>query len=283
MPQTQTFLEHLLEIRRRAFWIFASLIAFSSVGYVFRNVIVKFIQRPLGYQLYYTNPAGSFNFEMKVSIIIGFIIALPIIIYHLLRFISPALPSEITKKLMTKVMVASFALATIGVVFGYYVIVPLSLHFFSKYNTAQLKPLIAADSYLSYILNNLIIFALLFQIPIIVLFINRIKPLKPKRMLHYQRHVIVGSLALAIILPFTYDPVSQFVVAIPIVFLYYLSVLLIWLANHKKKIVPATELQPIFTPIRDYEKTPALPKNTQLNVRFKTQRSIDGIIRRQIA
>jgi len=160
-------------------------------------------------------------------------IALPVIVYQILRFIQPALPQKFGKKMITLIIASSFTLASIGIAFGYYVIVPLSLHFFAKYSTGQLKPLISSDSYLSYLTNNLVIFALVFQIPLLIYFINKIKPLKPKKLLHLQRYVIVGSFIIALILPFTYDPISQFVVAIPIIFLYYLSILIVLISNRK--------------------------------------------------
>jgi sec-independent protein translocase protein TatC len=227
-----------------------AVIASAAIGFTYRVPLVNFLQRPLGAPLYYTNPAGSFTFSVNVSILVSLFIALPVIVYQLLRFIEPALTKRIQKGLMTKVIIVSFALATAGVVFGYYIIVPLSLHFFSQYSTASLKPLISSDSYLSYLVNNLVIFALVFQLPLIILFIDKIKPLKPRRLLHYQRHVIVGALVIALILPFTYDPISQFVVALPIVVLYYLSILLVWRAGRKRaRIERRTSNQPRPQPV----------------------------------
>jgi len=234
VPTTKTFQQHLGELRTRLLWIVLAIIASAAIGFTYRVPLVNFLQRPLGAPLYYTNPAGSFTFSVNVSILVSLFIALPVIVYQLLRFIEPALTKRIRKGLMTKVILVSFGLAVSGVIFGYYVIVPLSLHFFSQYSTASLKPLISSDSYLSYLVNNLVIFALVFQLPLIILFIDRIKPLKPRTLLRYQRHVIVGSLVIALILPFTYDPISQFVIALPMIVLYYISVLLVWRAGLKR-------------------------------------------------
>lgn len=281
MSPTLTFHEHILEFRKRILWIFVALTLGGLVGFMVRVRIIKFIQKPLGYTLYYTNPAGSFNFEIKIALIISLFIGLPVIVYQVLRFIGPALSAQMTKKLMVKIIGGSFALASMGVVFGYYIIVPLSLTFFSKYSTAQLKPLISADSYLSYLTNNLIIFVLVFQIPLIILFINRMKPLKPKRMLHYQRHVIVGSFAIAIALPFTYDPISQFVVAIPIVFLYYLSVLFVWYANRHLSSTSDMALPAAAFPTEHVvvpETIEGHPTAEQTYTTRTSRRSIDGII-----
>jgi len=264
-----------------------AVIASAAIGFTYRVPLVNFLQRPLGAPLYYTNPAGSFTFSVNVSILVSLFIALPVIVYQLLRFIEPALTKRIQKGLMTKVIIVSFALATAGVVFGYYIIVPLSLHFFSQYSTASLKPLISSDSYLSYLVNNLVIFALVFQLPLIILFIDKIKPLKPRRLLHYQRHVIVGALVIALILPFTYDPISQFVVALPIVVLYYLSILLVWRAGRKRRKTERKAAAPIMkvtepTPTPTPEPMPMPPKqpSAQRGRRPRpapVMRSIDGI------
>ena len=238
MSPTQTFQQHVLELRHRVYWIFLAIVASGIIGYNLRLGIIRIISKPLGAPLYYNNPAGSFNFEIKVSLIVSLFIALPVIVYQLLRFVQPALPRKVSKKLVASVITSSFLLASIGIAFGYYVIVPLSLHFFARFSTEQLKPLISSDSYLSYLVNNLIVFAIVFQLPLLIYFINRIKPLKPKKLLHYQRYVIVGAFILALVLPFTYDPISQFVIALPVILLYYLSIIIVWISN-KNKLVPA--------------------------------------------
>lgn len=277
----QTFHDHIKEVRRRLLWVILAIGVSAGIGYALRIPLINVLQHPLGAPLYYTSPAGSFNFAIKISMIIGMFVALPVIIYQLIRFLEPALPMRVKKGLMAKVIGSSFLLALTGIAFGYFYMIPMSLKFFAGYSTAHIQPLISANEYLSYIINNLIIFALVFQIPLIVLFINRIKPLKPSKLLHYQRHVVVGSFALAIILPFTYDPISQFIVAIPIVVLYYLSAILLWVANRGRKPRPA--VQPAI-PVPAYQKPllpaiPSPPPATSLPMHFRRPvRSIDGFI-----
>jgi hypothetical protein len=132
-------------------------------------------------------------------------------------------------------MGSSVILSIIGALFGYYMIIPMSLHFFNSYASASIKPLISVNEYLSYFVGVIVTFVILFQIPLLILFINFVKPLNPKTLLKYQRHVIVGALVLAVLLPFTYDPLTQFVLAAPIVALYYLSIILIVFVNRQSK------------------------------------------------
>jgi len=263
---SQTFHDHIKELRRRILWVVVSIGVSGGIAYALRVRLINLLQHPLGAPLFYTSPAGSFNFVIKLSMMIGVFIALPVMIYQLLRFVEPALPHRLTKGFMVKVIGASFLLALAGIGFGYFFMIPLSLKFFASYSTPAIKPLISANEYLSYMTSNLIIFALVFQIPLIVLFINWIKPIKPGKFLRYQRHVIVGAFAFAIILPFTYDPISQFVVAIPIIVLYYLSAILLLVANRRpgQAFAPVASVTPVPVPAPAVQPVlmPPLPQPT---------------------
>lgn len=233
MAPPQTFHDHISELRRRLAWVVVVIGGSTAVGYAFRMPIITFLQHPLGAPLFYTSPAGSFNFILKTSTMLGIIIALPLIVYHSIRFVEPALSAPIRRSVIARVIFFATVLAVMGAAFGFFIIVPTSLHFFSGYSSATIKPLISADEYLSFVLGVLVTFGLLFQIPLVVLFINSVKRIRPGKLLKYQRHVVVGAFVLAVILPFTYDPVTQLVMAIPIVFLYYLSVILVWSTNRR--------------------------------------------------
>ncbi len=292
MTPSQTFHDHVKELRKRLLWVILAIGISAGIAYAFHAPIIKVLQKPLGSPLFYTSPAGSFNFIVKLSMIIGMFIALPMIVYQLLAFISPALPKPLKKGRIARIIISSFLLALGGIAFGFFIMIPMSLHFFAGYSSEQIQPLISANEYLSYVMNNLILFALAFQIPLIILFINWIKPIGPRKLLRYQKHIVVGSFALALVLPFTYDPISQFIVALPIVFLYYLSALLLWMVNRKHKLPssePAIEKHtPALSPAPSYNfvpqpapvlAMPATPNSIKPIVR--TIRTTDGIIMRK--
>ncbi len=244
MQETLTFHEHIKELRTRFLYVIVSLGIAGAVCYVLRNPIIRFIQRPLHSALYYTSPAGSFNFIIKICTILGVFLALPVIVYNIVKFIEPALPKKLSGKTIMRVTGTSFVLAIMGGAFGYYVIVPMSLHFFMSYSSTTVRPLITTSEYLSFVLNVLITFALIFQIPLMVLFINFIKPLDPRGILRYQKYIVVASLVIAVLLPFTYDPISQFVLALPILGSFYISVFLIKIVNRKKKVI-VSNVEPV--------------------------------------
>ena len=264
MNSSQTFHDHVRELRNRILVVLLCVGLFSVIGYVLRNPIVNFIQRPIASPLYYNTPAGAFNLVFKISFIVGIFLSIPIIVYNLIRFLEPAFSKKIKGKQIIGSLFFSCLLAVMGAAFGYYILLPLSLHFFGGYSSKNISALISANEYFNYVINLGIAFALLFQIPLIIDFINRISPIKPSQLLKYQKHVIVIAIIIAIALPFTFDPITQFVVAVPIIILYYLSILSVMFSNrglHKKQAIEQAVVyyaQPVTQPVLPiYEPTPA--------------------------
>lgn len=234
--------EHIHELRSRLLVIVGVFIIWCGIGYIVREPLTKLILNPLGQSVYYTTPQGGFEFFMRVIMTAGFIAAVPVIVHQLLHFIEPAVGEKLTSKLLRRTLIWSCILAVVGIVFAYLAILPTSLKFFSEFGGNTVHPLISADSYLNFVLGILATFALLFQLPLIISIIDRIHPLKPQQLTRYRRHVIVGSLIIALVLPFTYDPITQFVIALPIIILFELSVIIVrW--NHRTTRARKKELR----------------------------------------
>jgi sec-independent protein translocase protein TatC len=230
----QTFHEHVKELRIRIGWSALAFLIGGTVGYIYRIQAINFLKAPSHTPLYYNTPAGGFNLVMEVAAICGLMIAIPMLAYQLVSFVAPAWKDTIGRRHVFMITILSAVLATAGAAFAYYIMLPLSLHFFQSFSISGVHPLISANSYLDFVVKCIITFILIFQLPLIILFINRIKPMSPRKMLKWEKYVIVGSLLLAVILPFTYDPLSQFVLAVPIIFLYNLSLFLVWTTNNHK-------------------------------------------------
>lgn len=228
----KTFLEHLIELRTRLTWSAVVLVAGGIVGYSIHRTIFKILIRPFNKPLYYTSPAGGLDFLIKICIFFGFICALPVLVYHLLKFLEPALPTHMRKG-MAKVLFSSIILAMLGICFAYFISLPAALYFLTSLGNGELTALISANEYLNFVMIYLAAFAVLFQLPLCMLFINRFKPLKTQQLMKYQGYIILGSFIVAAILTPTPDPLNQTIMAIPIIILYELSVALIWLKNRK--------------------------------------------------
>jgi hypothetical protein len=128
--------------------------------------------------------------------------------------------------------VAGFV-AVAGVIFGYFIGLPSALHFlFHQFTTVQVRPLITIQSYMQFVALYLFGSALMFQLPLILLLINRIKPLKPSMLFKYERHLIAASFIIAFIMNPTPNIVDQLFVVVPIILTYQLGIGLLALVNH---------------------------------------------------
>lgn len=231
--KTQTFGEHISELRQRFFYVLLVVVVASSLGWAFSNQLFRFVQRPLGQQLYYTSPIGGFNAIVKISVLVGLIAGVPFLIYQLCQFIAPAFKNQVPKRPL-KLFVASIVLAVGGAAFGYYVSLPASLRFLTHIGAGNFQPLIVVNDYLNFVFSYLLGFALLFQLPLFIGFINsRMGPFKPRKLMGLQRWVILVSFIVAAILTPTPDPLNQAIMAAPIILLYQFSVLIVMFQNRR--------------------------------------------------
>lgn len=233
-PEKLTIAEHISEFRKRLLWSILALLSGGALGYAYHNEIVSLLVKPLNQQLYYTSPTGGFDFLIKTCLFFGFLLTVPIVVYNLLKFIAPAIPSHITYK-TSKILVVSSCLAVAGVAFAYYVSLPAALHFLNNFSTGSVTSLISANEYFTFVMIYMAGFAALFQMPLILAFINKVTPLTPHLMMQKQRFVILGSFIVAAILTPTPDPVNQTLMAVPIIMLYQSSIGVVWHANKRTR------------------------------------------------
>ncbi len=241
--------EHLREIRSRLLWSVGVFAIGAGGGYIARNQLIAWLQHPLHQRLYYTSPTGSFQFIMQLCMVAGLLIALPVFLYHILRFIEPALGRAFTARMMTVVIICSTLLAIAGAAFAYYVSLPAALHFFATLSPHQLTPLISVNQYFSFVFAYLATFAVVFQLPLILLFIDHTTPINPTKLGGWRKFVFVGAFAIALITPSAPDPLSQIILALPIIVLFEISLILIRVRHHaaRPKPVAATPTTPKLT------------------------------------
>lgn len=211
-----------------------AFIVVASVSYAFKDVIVPFLMQPLhGEKLIYLNPAGGFSFIFLVSVYAGIALTLPLLFHQVYAFLRPALPAS-TQKLSARIAIYSFLLLFAGVAFGYYVAVPNALTFLYGFAGQYVQASLTADSYLSFITAYTLGVGIVFQLPLLLLLIHRIKPLSPSGLLKSEKWVILIAFILAAIITPTPDPINQLIIALPIVAVYQLGVVAILFAIYKK-------------------------------------------------
>ncbi|MEN8139350.1 MAG: twin-arginine translocase subunit TatC [Bacteroidota bacterium] len=182
--------------------------------------------------------AGQFTSHLWVSFIAGFIIAFPYIMWEMWRFLKPGLTIK-ERSYTNGVVFVSTVLFMLGILFGYYLIAPLSINFLGGYRVSdEILNEIDLSSYISTVSTVTLSSGVVFELPIIVYFLAKIDLLTPDMMRSYRRHSFVGVLVLsAIITP--PDISSQILVSIPIMILYELSIYIaafVVKQNKKKEI-----------------------------------------------
>ena len=234
------FIEHVLELRRRLFIVAASIIGWSVAAYFVQMAIVSFLLRPAeGQSFIYTSPGGGLDFLVRVCLYTGIAFSIPVAVYQLLQYLRPLIKTHATR-FMVRACIASGVLALLGIAFGYYVGMPAALHFLlNQFTSDQIKPLLTIQSYMSFVTAYLLGSALLFQFPLILLLINRLKPLKPKKLLSYERWVIVGAFIVGAIINPSPRVQDQLMLAGPIILTYQLGIFLVWFVNRKPRATVA--------------------------------------------
>ncbi len=167
--------------------------------------------------------SGQFMMSITSSLVFAFVFTFPYIMWELWRFIKPGLtPREI--KMSTGIIFWVSLLFFLGVLFGYYIITPYTVNFFANYKISpQFENIIKIDDYLSTVLSLALGTGLVFELPVIIYFLSKIGIVTARFLREYRRYAIVAVLVLAAVIT-PPDMVSQILVAIPIMFLYEISI-----------------------------------------------------------
>lgn len=196
---------------------------FAQFGDFIGSEAVKINKQDL--QLISIKMAGQFLTHIWTALVAGFIVASPIVFFEFWRFIKPAL-YDTEKKHASGAVFFTTILFMLGVLFGYYLIVPLSIHFLGSYSLSpEVTNQININSYISTVVSISLASGVVFLLPIFVFFLSKVGLLTPGFMKQYRRHSYVVMLLLsAIITP--PDVFSQIMVCIPLVFLYEIGILI---------------------------------------------------------
>ncbi len=230
-----TFLEHLYELRSRLFWVVLTLIITSAIGFQYKDLLVDIIMAPLhGEQLVYLTPGGGFSFIFTLCLYFGALLAIPVVVYHIYRFLQPML-QHTSRRFVAIFIGLSSLLAITGTLFGYFVAIPSALTFLTTFAGDTVTPNLTADSYLGFVVAYVLGLAALFQIPLLLFLFDHIRPIPPGGLSSSQRFVIIGaSVAAAIITP-TPDVMNMAIIAVPIIVVYEVGAFVVFLRHQLNK------------------------------------------------
>ncbi|MFL5594323.1 MAG: twin-arginine translocase subunit TatC [Gemmatimonadaceae bacterium] len=234
------FLDHLEELRKRLFWIAGAVIVGIVIAFAMLSKldIIRLLERPIlpllhGQKLIYTHPGTSFHILLNASLVLGIILASPIVVGQIWGFLAPALYAH-EKRVVVPVLVSMVVLFLGGVALSYFIVLPLTLRFLMSIESTALTPMISATEYFDFAISMCLAFGVVFEVPIAILALTALGLVTPQFLSRYRRHsVIICLVAAAFITPGA-DPYSLFALAVPLYLLYELSVFVAQFAYRKR-------------------------------------------------
>ena len=228
---------HLVELRRRLVVCIAAVAIGIVISFAFADQLFRILILPAGnISLIFVEVTEMLSTYMQVCLLGGIMIAMPVLVYELIAFVSPALtPNE--KKYMWVVLPFIILMFAVGVLFAYYVLIPPAMQFLLSFGAGIATPQIRIGNYISLVSRLLLAIGLVFEIPVITTLLARLGILSSKWLATQWKWAVILAFVLGAVITPTLDPVNQTLVALPLIILYLLSILLARMVE-KRKITP---------------------------------------------
>jgi sec-independent protein translocase protein TatC len=229
-PAEMPFLDHLDELRSRLIWSLVALLVACVLGLiaVAELHVLELVERPLRGllpedNLYYTNPTTPFFITLKLGFIVGLVLAFPFLAWQLWAFLSPAL-YENERKFAIPAIAFGTLLFLGGIALAYFVVLPFGLQVLLSFYEESLSPLITVDEYLKFATMLILAFGLIFELPVLLVFLSMVGIVTPEGLTKYRRHaVVVMAVVSAMMTPA--DPFTMLAMMLPLMVLYEGSII----------------------------------------------------------
>lgn len=223
-----TVVEHLTELRRRMIISILAILAGGIVVFALFNWLMGFLVEPYrditGRELIFTGTGEAFTTRLKVATYGGFVLASPVVLWQLWRFVTPALhPRE--KKFAVPFVIASLFFFLVGAAVGWYTF-PRALDFLLNVGGDELEPFVAAGSYVSLLSLMLVAFGVAFEFPVLIVFLLLARVLSVSQLRRWRRYVIVGIVAFAAVITPSQDPYSLLLMSGPMYLFYEIAIII---------------------------------------------------------
>jgi sec-independent protein translocase protein TatC len=237
-----SFLEHLEELRTRLLHSIYAIVIAMGVAFLFREYIYGYLEKPfketaaqlhLDIGLVYLNPVDPLNLYLKLSLISGLFFASPYVLYQLWLFISPGLYRHEKRYIWPFVLMTS-GLFIFGGFFAYRLAFPPALKFLLSFGH-RFQPMVTINEYWDLLTTVMLACGVVFELPVLILMLSFFGIITPKFLIKNFRYAILITAILAAAIIPSNDPMSLFIVWIPLVGLYVLSIGLSWLVYFKKR------------------------------------------------
>lgn len=225
MEGSAPLLEHLNELRSRVFKAFIALIITTGICFAFSQLLINYLAIPIGGldQLVSIELTENISIFMKVSLLGGFVLAMPVIVYQIMAFVLPGLKQTERTWLLIMVPFAALLFAT-GVAFTWFVMLPSAIPFLTNFMgiTTQVRP----ENYFEFITRLMFWIGLCFELPLVIMFLAKLKFVTARQLIGWWRYAIVLMAIMAAAVTPTVDPVNMGLVMAPLLGLYIISVIL---------------------------------------------------------
>ncbi len=231
------FLDHLEELRIRIIRgliaiVIGCIISFGNIDSILNVLLKPTTSTSSTINLISLKVQGMFIIKWSISFIAGFIIVLPYLIYQFWKFIEPGLKVN-EKKFALPVVFFSFTSFIAGILFGYLILIPFSLEFFSGIGSNLVENNFSIQYYFSFLIWLLLGAGLIFQLPVVSFILSIIGILTPAFMKHYRRHAVVSIFIISSFIT-PPDPLSMLIMSVPLTLLYEASIGVSWLVNRNR-------------------------------------------------
>ncbi|UKS25065.1 twin-arginine translocase subunit TatC [Paenibacillus sp. HWE-109] len=239
--EEMSLVEHLGELRKRIMWILVVLVIGMIGGLISAKPIIKYIKNippadTISWNVF--SPWDALRLYMNFGLAVGLLITLPVILYHIWAFVKPGL-REVEQKASIVYIPYAFLLFLVGLSFGYWVVFPMAFYFTSSISRSlDITEMYGAAQYFTFMFNIILPLAVVFEMPIVVMFLTKIRLLNPKRLHKFRRYAYMLLVILATVIT-PPDAISAILVSLPLIVLYEFSVFMSGFIYRKQLIKDA--------------------------------------------
>ena len=226
------FSEHIEELRQRFFLLFWIILVLTGLAFIEVKSLVQILEFPISnVKFFQLSPGEYFISTIKISFYTGLLFSSPFIIGQLILFLLPGLTKKETRVILS-LLSGSLILFGLGLAFSYYTLIPAALNFFLNYSEEVLEPLWSFDQYFEFILVLFYSTGLAFQIPILQILIGLLNIVSVNQMLRAWRYIILLSTIFGAVLTPSTDPLTQLLLSLAILLLYFIGLGILFLLKN---------------------------------------------------
>lgn len=226
-----TLMQHFAELRRRILWCALIFVFAFCLGWVISPYVELFLTRPLlnvwaDAALLYTGISDGLMIQFSLATLVALIITVPVLLWHVWAYVAPGLHKN-EKQFLVPIFLLSPILFVMGAAFAFYILFPFVFKFFLELNESMYVPTVlmpAVTGYLAFSIGLLKVFGIAFQLPLVLVCLNRVGLLSKESVIKSRRYVIIAVFIVAAMLT-PPDVVSQVLLALPMLFLFEISIL----------------------------------------------------------